>query len=223
MRPETKDFVVQLRITLAAPAKFFVFVRAREFQEEATETLTNELERAKALKLQAVANSSEEDANLLLALECLLEARIAELRLYLALKDDRISDAWTMLIAAQTSARSAMDAHALVDLRSLIMKLAALEENLFPQMLFASAGMIVKEARCSICNEDYESCDHIKGRAYWGELCTRNITSCEITEVSIVPDPANKDCRPQTTTDGDNVIRDIFTWRTTELHQHERS
>jgi len=69
------------------------------------------------------------------------------------------------------------------------------EKTLFPKMIFHSTGGFVKQSHCSICKKDYGNCDHIKGKLYNGELCTRNITEIELEEISVVKNPANKHCR----------------------------
>lgn len=47
--------------------------------------------------------------------------------------------------------------------------------------------------KCSICNEDYETCGHIVGKAYVGQICHITVRDVrKISEVSIVKEPANK-------------------------------
>ncbi len=66
---------------------------------------------------------------------------------------------------------------------------------LFPYRLFISPGFIVKEARCSICDEVIKlrgGCGHIKGEIYDGELCVWKITGADFLEVSLVENPVQK-------------------------------
>jgi hypothetical protein len=72
--------------------------------------------------------------------------------------------------------------------------------------------MIVKESECSICKQDYGECDHVKGRAYMGELCVRIITKAELREISLVKEPANKHARALHFSEKEGN-RDIITWR----------
>ena len=91
-------------------------------------------------------------------------------------------------------------------------KLSAIEQLLFPPQTFCSPGMIVKESECSICKQDYGECDHVKGRAYMGELCVRIITKAELREISLVKEPANKHARALHFSEKEGN-RDIITWR----------
>lgn len=59
-----------------------------------------------------------------------------------------------------------------------------------------SPGMVIGASECSICHQDPETCEHIKGREYDGETCYRIITEIrEILEVSFVSRPAQPDAR----------------------------
>ncbi|WP_157492528.1 hypothetical protein [Flavobacterium sp. TAB 87] len=69
------------------------------------------------------------------------------------------------------------------------------ENLLFPNFHFQSVGGLIKKSHCSICNLKSGDCDHIKGKLYFGELCTRIITEMELEEYSLVENPANKHCR----------------------------
>ncbi len=76
--------------------------------------------------------------------------------------------------------------------------------------MFLSTGGIIRETKCSICKDDYEECDHMKGKMYNGGLCQREIHKIELEEVSIVDTPANKLCRITTIqSNGKNV--DVLT------------
>jgi hypothetical protein len=58
-----------------------------------------------------------------------------------------------------------------------------------------SAGFIVEEAECSICELDPEDCDHITGQRYGDEVCVRVITKASLLEVSLVSRPNQPDAR----------------------------
>ena len=135
--------------------------------------------------------------------------------MWLALKDDDPALAWNYLVDAQTAVESAMQAHALAnDMENYVERLAILEKVLFPPQLFFSPGMIIREARCSICNEEYGECDHVQGRPYMGQMCVRKIIEADIEEVSLVENPANKKARGIFFTNPkEGVRRDFLTWR----------
>jgi hypothetical protein len=106
-----------------------------------------------------------------------------------------------------------MKAHASFNyLEGYLGKLDAQEKIFFPPQTFCSPGLIVRKSKCSICNLDYGECEHIKGKAYNGELCVRIIEQAELLEMSIVEEPANKHARAYSWSEkGED--HDIMTWR----------
>lgn len=68
-------------------------------------------------------------------------------------------------------------------------------QSLFPYRLFFSPGLLIKKAKCSICDEvisPRKSCGHRRFKLYDGEMCGRVIVECEALEVSIVERPVQK-------------------------------
>ncbi len=75
-------------------------------------------------------------------------------------------------------------------------KLERIEKLIFPPQTFLSTGLLVGSQECSICNEEYENCNHIKGKPYMGELCRCIIKDIiELNHLAIVKNPADKGCR----------------------------
>jgi hypothetical protein len=58
-----------------------------------------------------------------------------------------------------------------------------------------SVGVVVKARECSICGQDPEDCEHIKGVEYGGHMCSHRLTELALTEVSLVARPAQPDAR----------------------------
>lgn len=58
-----------------------------------------------------------------------------------------------------------------------------------------SIGGIIRESECSICHQDPDDCEHIPGRAYGGEECSRVIKQFDLQEVSLVDRPNVPDAR----------------------------
>lgn len=58
-----------------------------------------------------------------------------------------------------------------------------------------SPGMIVHRVECSICGENAEDCEHIRGQTYDGQVCARRMKDLEVLEVSLVGRPADPDAR----------------------------
>ena len=144
----------------------------------------------------AIQNGTPREANILLGLRALVQAGVAELELYLLLKQDLPDEAWDQLIKAQSSIGAAMRADlSFLFLEAKAIRLRALEDYLFPPQQFLSAGLIVGYQECSICKESYDQCNHIAGRPYHGRFC--NIILKDVTgdHVALVDEPANRHCR----------------------------
>lgn len=190
------------------------FTRGREFQLEAI----SELDILKSEALKVIKKSQSENyhdlSNRLRGQIYNIDSLIAELRTYLALKDEKMSEAWSSLIDSQMNIMWAMRSHDVFNsnLQYRSARLEAMERVFFPPQIFFSTGTIVKSSKCTICNSDYNDCEHVKGRIYNGEICARIIEECELLEASVVKNPADKNCRAISIGDGDEN-RDTLTWR----------
>lgn len=66
---------------------------------------------------------------------------------------------------------------------------------IFPYKLFASSELLKKKKECSTCGKEISirnSCGHIVGEIYNGEMCHRIVTEAEVLGVSLVENPGNK-------------------------------
>ena len=194
--------------------KFCYITRAKEFQLQAHDNLKNLTAIITTLKKKAITAVYEDAANLLLSYEEIACAYINELSMWIALKEEQFGAAWDFLVNAQSAAISAMQAHASAsDLDTYLDRLEGLEYLLFPPQMFFSPGMIIREARCSLCGEEYGECDHLAGKPYMSELCIRKVIRADLEEASLVPNPANKHARGIFITGKDGIHRDFLTWR----------
>lgn len=210
---EITAFQDEFQQTIEATRKFCYITRAKEFQLQARDNLKNLTEILGTLKKKAIAATYEDAANLLLSYEEIASAIINELSMWIALKEDNLGAAWDFLVHAQSAVISAMQAHASAsDLDADLDRLEALEHLLFPRQMFFSPGMIIREARCSICGQEYGECDHLAGKPYMGELCAREIIHADLEEASLVLNPANKHARGIFITGKDGIRRDFLTW-----------
>jgi hypothetical protein len=177
--------------------KFCFMSRAKELQAEAREALISLEEEARVLKEEMIAREDEDSANAALSLEAMMRALANELGMWIALKEDKPGLAWDELISAQNTAGMAMRAHHIADnLGGYVERLHAMEKLLFPPQVFFSPGMVIDRSECSICGKEYSECDHIKGKAYMGKMCTRIIKEVkELREISVVYEPIDKRCR----------------------------
>lgn len=147
-------------------------------------------------KAEVVAHIDEESANIFLGMECVLAAISAELEMWILLKDEQPERAWEKLVAAQTATTHAVRAHDLFSsFQAHAQRLLEVETLIFPPQVFLSAGLVVRHQICTICDQEYGTCDHLVGMPYWGEFCFRRLTEVEPDHVAIVAAPANKLCR----------------------------
>lgn len=193
--------------------------RALELQEAARKKIEAFSERLASQKAAAVERGQERVANELLLLCALATVLHSELSMWISLKCDRGEDAWSYFVEAQRLCESTIrlrralfGGESVKQLENLAEKYDLIELLVFPPQVFCSVGGVAHEAKCSICDGNYDACGHIAGRAYMGEFCARIITKWEVHEVSIVPDPANKLCRATHFTDGGRQ-RNRMTWR----------
>lgn len=199
--------------------RFAVLCRSSRLQGEHAVKLRATRARATEAKEALIAAGVDDAANELLAYEFVLDGLVNELDMYVALKRDEPGAAWTHLVNAQMAASHAVQAHAVAAHleQAYIPRLHALEGLLFPKQVFASVGIIVEHAECSICGAVYGDCDHVKGRPYMGRLCACIIQESRLLEVSIVENPANKDCRVLSLSDGNGVHRDPLSLEVVEV------
>lgn len=173
--------------------------RDKGLQKEAISQIEGFLKRVERGRLAAIVASREAEANSYLGLSMALRAVIRELEVYILLKEDQPEAAWNKLIDAQDMIKAAGRAtKALTNLQGKYDRLRELETAFFPPQSFVSAGLIVHEQHCSICQDDYEKCDHIEGRAYMGRFCSLILQKVTADHIAFVDDPFDRRCRVTT-------------------------
>ena len=208
------DFVRHFNSVTDACVNFCCMSRGREFQESSIDDIEKLLTEIALMKDKAIGLGDEDLANLFLSLEEAAKAPQSELRMWISLKDDLPDEAWGHLVQAQLHAQFSMVAHDEGGhLEIYANRLKKLEDVLFPGQSFNSIGYLVKKSRCTICQLDYETCEHIKGKPYMGEFCVREILEGKLIEVSLVKNPANRNCRVTAISDSDGNMRNVMTWR----------
>lgn len=66
---------------------------------------------------------------------------------------------------------------------------------IFPYRIFASSEILKKKKKCSVCDKEISirnSCGHVVGEIYNGEMCHRIVTESEVLGISLVENPGNK-------------------------------
>jgi hypothetical protein len=194
-------------------ANLSCIVRDSDLQRDALADLSALATKIEDWKKRAISEQDENHANLFLGCECVIEALSAELNLWLQLKDGQPDGAWNSLINAQMATRDAVRAHkGFSHLEARAARLVNIERVVFTEQVFLSAGLIVRRQECSICNAEYEDCNHIVGMPYMGEFCRCRLLDVEPDHIAIVKEPANKRCRVvYFNTEGGK--RNRMTWR----------
>jgi hypothetical protein len=196
-----------------AQKKAFITVGI-EIQQEEIKVLIEYMNALASLKKEFVEKKLEHEANLIFTIENSLRVLQYELEMLVFIKQDKMAEAWDKLVDAQVIFGNVVRNYPFKthSLNGYLERLENYEKLLFPELHFQSTGGIIKESKCSICDSDYDKCEHIKGRLYMGEMCCRIITKMELEEISFVENPANKHCRVLTIeTDGKKF--DIMTLR----------
>ncbi|PQJ08964.1 hypothetical protein CJD36_021380 [Flavipsychrobacter stenotrophus] len=214
--PELVELLDEYNKTLSTAQSKAIFVRGIELQKAQVlevEKLVDKLEKA---KLESIELLNEKKANFLLSLIFAAIAIKEELKLIISLKEDNTDAAWVCLVNAQQLIETAVRIQPFhgQNLMGYGNKLQGYETLLFPSMKFASRGCIVGITECSICNQNFADCDHLKGYAYMGKICSEIIHEIiEIEEISLVDNPADKLCRILSFSGEEGKKLDIFTHR----------
>lgn len=166
------------------------------------------------MKQKFIQRQLENEANLVYCIENSLLSIQYELQMLVNIKEDKMNEAWGNLVNAQVTYGTVVSNYPFEfeSDNGYLERLASYEKLLFPNLFFQSVGGIIKKSHCSICEEKYGKCDHLKGKLYNGELCCRIISEIKLEEVSLVDNPANKHCRVITFEVGGKKI-DIMTLR----------
>ena len=208
-----EEFLREVDQQLGDAAEYLWITRCSDLQQRKIESVAALRDRVDSRRRLARSKKFEDQANLLLGYQCLAESLVAELRMWIELKQGDPDAAWDDLVRAQQAASAARRAHARFgQLEIREERLEAIEQVVFPPQVFMSIGGAATVKTCSVCEEDYESCDHIAGRPYNGELCSCRIEALDLDHVAIVDAPADKHCRV-TGFDVEGGRRNRMTWR----------
>jgi hypothetical protein len=185
-----------------------------ELQKEEIDNLQIYIDELSAQRKEFATKNSGNEANLIYCFERLAMIIQSELKMLVSLKDDEMAQAWDILVDCQVHLGTVIRNYPFESdhLEHYLNRLHSYEKTLFPKMIFNSYGGFVKQSHCSICKSDYGDCDHIKGKLYNGEMCTRNITEVELEEISMVENPANKHCRT-ISIETNGIKKDVLTLR----------
>lgn len=211
---KSNNLLFEFNEAMLKAQKKAIFAVGIEIQKEEIKNLDSYLRKLSTAKKEFSEQNYENDANLAYCLLTLAEIIQLELKMLVSLKEDRMAEAWDILITCEYNLGTVIRNYPFDQdhLHNYLNRLNDYQKTLFPKMMFHSYGGIVKKSHCSICKLDYGNCDHFKGKLYNGELCCRNITEVDMHEMSIVENPADKRCRTiSIETDGEKI--DFLTLR----------
>ena len=195
---EVENLIEEFNRIISNSENIAIFTRDIDLQKEEKETLNAFIQKTETIRKSKAKNYSEPELNLILCMIISAEALLNEISMLINLKEGNMDAAWNHLIYAQNKTFIVACNYPLKnenELEGYLSRLDAYEKLIFPKMMFASIGGIMRKSKCSICKNDYEECDHVKRKMYNGELCVREIHKIELEEISIVEKPANKLCR----------------------------
>ena len=206
-------FVAEFNSLVKESENMLSIARDSELQRAACYVLEDALQRTRTEKHEAIAGGDEDYANLLLGCESVARALLAEINMWLLLKEEKPNEAWNHLVAAQMASVDAARAHeGFHHLEHHHQRLEAIENLVFPPQVFVSSGMLVGFQECSICGHDYDECEHLVGKPYMGQFCYIIARDIALDHVAIVTHPADKRCRiEQFSVEGGT--RNRMTWR----------
>jgi hypothetical protein len=212
MTPNLPEAVAAFNAMVKEVEVLLSIARSGELQREACKTLDAQAEKLANEKAKAIAARDEDLANLLLGCQSVNTSLLAELRMYLLLKEEKPDDAWDQLVLAQDGAIDATRAHpGFAHLVQQSAKLEAIEHLVFPPQVFISSGFLAANQECSICSAEYGECDHLLGKPYMGKFCYILARNLSVDHVAIVDSPADKRCRVRSfSVEGGN--RNRMTW-----------
>lgn len=191
---------------------FFLSVKSA-IQLEVYNKLSDMCKKLEQTLSASQANNFDKLSNRIFGQINIYKASMFELNTYLLLKQNKMREAFDELVFAQDAlymAKSSDDVFNCKEIHGWEDKLLSIEKTLFPKQLFVSTGCLVKKSICSVCNNDYGTCRHIKGKVYNGVFCGEIIKDMELLEISVVENPASKHCRAYIFQEGNEVV-DLIT------------
>ena len=189
-------FVADFDRVLRATEELLGVAQCSGLQRQAIERLNSMRQDVSLKKELAIGDAAEDRANQLLGYECVTEALMAELWMWIFLKEEKPEAAWEKLVVAQETVRAALRAHKAFDhFVQHYRRLEAVEKDVFSDQVFLSPCYTVESLECSICGKDYEDCEHTEGRPYMGIFCRPICRGLEPDHLAIVGSPKDKRSR----------------------------
>lgn len=161
----------------------------------------NVIREIEKLRTDAIAAQDEVQANHFWCLAVIFYIKQSFTNMYQNLKAKRYLDAYNFLkqtdLQLVTLAQNFDIGNENDDPYQLFFIKIMLEEYamLFPYEYFVCYEQIVKEERCSICNQKVRlrgGCNHVPGKVYMGEVCVHEVINPETFPLKVTVDPFDK-------------------------------
>ena len=209
MQKKIDEFISKCNDLLQEAMAFSIICRDTKLQKAICERLRLRLLEISELKMAVAKDGFDDIANMLLGTGCALSSVMSTIQMCLNLKVNKPHEAWQSLVGAQRAVKNSIRAHSGCEkMIEFSEYLSLLEHCMFPPQVFTSIGASYSKSFCSICDEEYENCDHLVGMPYAGEFCCNVIRNSVIKEISIVDLPADKGCIVTTFRDSDRIMKD---------------
>lgn len=195
--------------------KFLFLTRDSKLQAEKVKELTRFKERVKFYKYQIVKDGHEVIANTFFHFQCVLNAHISLLEMWIEIKRKKYHEAWNHLIESQMYTEYALQVEGNhYGINEFQQRLNDIERVIFPGFpLYNSPGLIISGGKCSVCGLDIDSCEHIEEKIYWGRVCKRlSPNLLNMDHSALVENPKDKRCIITEITTDDGFYQDYFTW-----------
>lgn len=211
---DTNLIIEQYNNILSEALPYNYLVRETELQQAKINELQEFKESIKQFKNHFRDESDELNANTFFHFQCVLNSLISNLSLWILIKKADYRDAWNKLIDAQEYIEIAMridgEFFGVVEFYNHLKKMEGL---IFPDWpVYMSIGLIDTGGKCSICNREYNTCDHLDGYVYMGTLCQRiERKIIKIDHCAVVENPYDRRCIVDWISTDDGKKRDYVT------------
>lgn len=211
-----EDVVKKYNTLIEETRRFDCLVRDTDLQKKQIYKLSEFKRSIKVFKRNEAANHNEKKANLFFHFQCVLNANISSLNMYISLKEKDYYKAWDFLMDSQEYLIYALKAENewCYGVKEYLERQKSIESYIFPGFpLYYSIGLTFKGGVCSICNKPLEKCEHIEEKIYWGRICKRiKIREVDCNHVALVTKPKDRRCI-LTKIEDDEGMRDYMTWQ----------
>ena len=169
--------------------------RANAINSQSVDEVEQHLKRIKDI---SVLNADQDAAKLVWCYEQILKIQQNYLQAFDDLKSGKFYGAWCLFERVEIELHH-LERHLSISNGSygleFIHKHTKQYQSLYPYSYFFSPGYLILEAKCSVCGQQRSvrnSCGHVVGEIYDGEMCCREIIRADFLEISLVKNPAQK-------------------------------